>query len=63
MNPLHLQRLIRIGKQRFNLPIEIIWKQIYNVALPLITRNMVPWELRDEELTIWLDNNNIFQNV
>jgi len=60
---LRLHRLIRIGIRRFNLPYQVIWNQIYRNALPLITRNKIPWHLRDEELSIYLQNNGVFKNA
>lgn len=63
MNYLHLQRLIRIGIYKYKLPYQVIWSQIYRLALPLITRNKIPWHLKDAELAQYLENFGVFQNV
>ena len=59
---LKLHRLIRIGKRYYsgNLPIQVIWKEIYYRTLPFITRNLIPWYLPDKDLADWLKANNAF---
>lgn len=60
---LRLHRIVRIGLKYFNLPIEVIWREFYTNVIPLATKNLVPWDLKDAELILWLKNNGAFKNI